>query len=43
MPEKARIEILKRVIFAVRKSYLSAKGAGGMGVIARYLAEKFAE
>ena len=36
MPEKARIEILKRVIFAVRKSYLSAKGAGGMGVIDRW-------
>ena len=36
LPEKARIEILKRVIFAVRKSYLAAKGAGGMGAVDRW-------
>ena len=31
MPEKARIEILKRVIFAARGSYMSAKSKGNMG------------
>ncbi len=36
MPAKARIEILKRVIFAVRKSYLGAKGSGSMDVIDRW-------
>ena len=33
MPEKARIDILKRVIFAARGSYASAKSQGNMGYV----------
>ena len=36
LPEKARIEILKRVIFHVRKTYASAKSKDGMGAAGRW-------
>ena len=36
LPEKARIEILKRVIFNVRKTYVAAKSKDGMGAAGRW-------
>ncbi len=36
LPEKARIEILKRVIFHVRRGYQAVKSKDGMGAVGRW-------